>query len=90
MEGRMIPPPDLTTAEGRAAYRAELRGIARPIRYMGVILMLAGLGLVLFRHFSMPTLPSILPLVFIILGVLHMLAGIVVRLRYHQRRMSGE
>ncbi|MES2057517.1 MAG: hypothetical protein V4564_16400 [Pseudomonadota bacterium] len=86
----MIPLPDLSTPEGRAIYRGELRGIARPIRYMGVILTLAGLGLALFRHLSMPTLPAILPLVFIILGVLHMLAGMLVRMRYHQRRMRGE
>ncbi|QNA84813.1 hypothetical protein G4G27_13015 [Sphingomonas sp. So64.6b] len=85
-----VTPPDLSTPAARAAYRKELRGIARPIRLMGVILAIIGAGLAVYRHLWMPTLPTILPLVFVVLGALHMLAGIVVRTRYHQRRMLGE
>ncbi|MGY4397782.1 hypothetical protein ACVWZA_002979 [Sphingomonas sp. UYAg733] len=85
-----MTPPELSTSAARAAYRKELRGIARPIRLMGVILAIIGAALALYRHLWMPSLPGILPLVFVILGALHLLAGIVVRMRYHQRRMLSE
>ena len=35
-----LSPPDLDTEEGRAAYRAELRAVALPLRWGGLALIL--------------------------------------------------
>lgn len=85
-----VTPPDLRDPAARTAYRRELRVVARPIRIMGVMLLVAGALLAALQRSSFPAIPTVLPLVFVALGVLHMLAGMAVRLTYHQRRMKGD
>lgn len=81
------PPPDLNDPVQRAAYRAELRMVARPLRWMGVALAVVGALLAALRARYWPQLPMILPLFLLGVAALHMLAGIIVRAKYHQARM---
>jgi K+-sensing histidine kinase KdpD len=82
-----MPPPDLDDPAERAAYRAELRMVARPIRWMGVALAVAAMVLAILRAKLWPQIPEIVVLFLLGVAVLHMLAGIVVRMKYHQARM---
>ncbi|MGY2735296.1 hypothetical protein [Sphingomonas sp. UYP23] len=81
------PPPDLNDPVQRAAYKAELRMVARPIRWMGVALAVAGALLAALRARYWPQVPMILPLFLLGVAALHLLAGIIVRAKYHQARM---
>jgi len=85
-----VTPPNLNDAGERAAYARELRAIARPIRLMGVGLAIAGALLAALQRTRYPAIPTVLPLVLIGLGALHMLAAVAVRMKYHQRRMKGD
>ncbi|WP_242146749.1 MULTISPECIES: hypothetical protein [unclassified Sphingomonas] len=85
-----MTPPDLTDPAARSAYQRELRAIARPIRLMGVALLVGGALLAALQRTRFPAIPTVLPLGFVALGALHMLAGMAVRLKYHQRRMKGD
>ena len=82
--------PDLRDPEQFAAYKRELRAVARPIRLMGVGLIVAGALLAALQRTRFPAIPSVIPLVLIALGALHMLVGIAIRTKYHQKRMKGE
>ena len=82
--------PDLSDPAQRAAYQRELRAVARPIRFMGVGLAFTGLAVALLQRTRFPDIPSVIPLVLVALGALHMLAGIAIRGKYHQKRMKGE
>jgi len=85
------PPPDLTTPEGRAAYRRELRGVARPVRLGGLALALTGIAVGASRYFMTPWPDSLryLTLALCLVGVSLMLVGMVQRTRYHLRRFQG-
>jgi len=85
----MTAPPDLGDPAQRAAYRRELQGVARPIRYTGISFALLGVALALVRRQWFPELPAAIPLAALGFGVLNMIAGIVLRTRYHQARMRG-
>ena len=85
----MTAPPNLADPAERAAYRRELQGVARPIRYTGVSFALIGVVLAIVRRFWWPDLPEVVPIAAIALGALNMVAGIVLRTRYHQARMRG-
>lgn len=82
------PPPDLNDPAQRAAYARELRAVARPIRLMGlglaVLAVLAAAG-----RAWVPRLPVVIPLFLLVVAALHLLAGVMIRLRYHQNRMRG-
>jgi uncharacterized integral membrane protein len=83
--------PDLTTPEGRAAYRKELRGVARPVRLIGLTLALTGVAVGASRYFIEPW-PAPLryaALAMCIVGIILMLIGMIQRTRYHIRRLSG-
>ncbi|MFZ5747543.1 MAG: hypothetical protein ACOY45_07770 [Pseudomonadota bacterium] len=84
-----LPPPDLSSVEGRAAYRAELRGVARGLRMQGVGLSIAGALLAVLRATVLP-MPASIPLVVLCVGAAAMTAGVVIRTRYHARRMRGQ
>uniref|UniRef100_UPI0035CA331A hypothetical protein n=1 Tax=uncultured Sphingomonas sp. TaxID=158754 RepID=UPI0035CA331A len=84
------PPPNLADPAERAAYQAELRMVARPIRWLGVALAVAGALLAALRARYWPHVPMILPLFLLGVAALHMLAGMVVRAKYHQARMRGD
>lgn len=84
-------PPDLTTPQGRAAYRRELNQVARPVRYGGIALGLAGFGVGLTR-FAMEPWPGwlrIVALALCLLGIALFGVGVAARTRYHLRRLAG-
>jgi hypothetical protein len=85
--------PDLASPEGRRAYGAELRGIARPWRYFGLGLVLAGaILLVVARRSGADLWHSAIgraAIAALVLGWALAITGIVKRTRYHRRRMSG-
>ncbi|MDX5984099.1 hypothetical protein [Sphingomonas echinoides] len=83
-----LPPPNLNDPAERAAYQKELRMVTRPIRWMGVALAIAGAVLAGLRARYWPQLPMILPLFLIGMAVLHVVAGVVVRMKYHRARMG--
>jgi hypothetical protein len=85
----MTTPPNLGDPAERAAYRRELQGVARPIRYTGIMFVLLGVVLAIVRLIWWPDLPEIVPLAALGLGGFNMVAGIVMRTRYHQARMRG-
>lgn len=87
MESR--PPPNLTDPAELAAYRTELRGLARGVRYGGVSITVLGAVLAGLRQWLWPQMTVLLPMVTIALGVMLMLTAIALRAAYHARRMRG-
>jgi hypothetical protein len=83
-----MAPPDLSDPVQRAAYRRELLGIARPIRYLGVALAVVGAVMIVIDARVTP-LPKGLPWVVMGAALVLMLAAIAMRGRYHNRRMRG-
>lgn len=85
--------PDLETIEGRRAYAAELRGVARPWRYSGLgLVTLGAAGIVATARADAPFLSSAVGLGTIAVlaaGWVIVIVAIVKRTRYHRRRMAG-
>ena len=79
-------PPDLNDPVQRAAYRRELRGVARPVRYLGMALALLALATAIARH-RMPDLPRAVPVFLLVVAALHLAAGVLLRARHHRMRM---
>jgi len=85
--------PDLKTPEGQRAYRSELWRVARWWRWVGLgLVALSAAGLLMTRDAHAPLLGS--PMGWLILAGLVVgwglaSVGIVVRTRYHKRRMAG-
>lgn len=75
------PPPDLSSAAGRAAYRAELRTVAAGWRRAGLVVLTAG-GLGLVDHRGAPAWAAVA------VGSAVLVAVIVHRTRYHRRRVT--
>lgn len=84
-----MAPPNLNDPAERAAYRRELRNVARSVRLTGVTLAVAGALLALARARLWPDLPRGAVLAVILLGLVAMAAGVVIRARYHRARMRG-
>ena len=84
-----MTPPDLDDPEARAAYRRELRSVAKPLRYGGVALALLGVALAIIKTRIAPAMPGWLPLLVITLAIITMCAAVIARTRYHLRRMRG-
>jgi hypothetical protein len=84
-----MTPPDLDNPAERDAYRRELRDVAKPLRYGGVALALAGVILSAIKARIAPGIPGWLPLLVITLAILTMLAAVIARARHHLRRMRG-
>ena len=86
------PPPDLSTPEAQAAYRAELFKVARPLRLTGLTLTILGI-LLLFQaqgwHSIAERTFGLAGIVLIVAGWSLMIAGIVKRTLYHKKRMRG-
>jgi hypothetical protein len=85
----MTTPPDLKDPAQLAAYRRELRGVGKPLRYTGIAFALLGVVLAVAQRTWVPQMPSAIPMAAVSLGVLNMLAAIAIRTRYHQQRMRG-
>ncbi|MET3825619.1 MFS superfamily sulfate permease-like transporter [Sphingomonas sp. PvP055] len=86
----MTPPPNLTDPVERAAYQRELRMVARPVRWLGVVIAVLAAVLALVRARYAPQIPMVLPLFLLAVAALHMIAAVVVRVKYHQKRMHPE
>ena len=84
-------PPDFSTPEGVAAYKQELRGVARTVRLTGIGLALGGfaLGLTRFAMTPWPPFLMVLTLILCVVGVALMAVGMFQRTQYHMRRMAG-
>jgi hypothetical protein len=85
----MPVPPRLNDPAERAAYRAELRRVARPIRLAAVWLAIAGALLAAIRMRLWP-MPIAVPAAVLACAFFLMVLGVTVRIKYHQRRMRGE
>lgn len=88
-----MPAPDLNTPEGLRAYRAELHGVARGWRWIGLgLVTLSAIGFVITANRDLPLFGSPLGLATIaglVIGWSLAIVGIVKRTRHHRRRMSG-
>lgn len=84
------PPPDLSDPTEFAAYRQELRQVVRGLRYGSVAVMIVGAAIALMRATLWPTIPVLVPVVAIALGVTLMITAIAFRTAYHVRRMRGD
>lgn len=87
----MTQAPDLSTPEGRSAYRLELRGVARGVRLTGLTMALSGIAIGASRYFMDPWPAPLryLALGLCVVGLALMLIGMIQRTRYHLRRLSG-
>jgi hypothetical protein len=84
--------PDLTTPEGRDAYRRELRSVGGVWRLWGLLLILAGAGLGAtdrYADITMPAWSTHAVFVLIIAGWALMMYAIFKRTMHHRRRFSG-
>ena len=85
-----LPPPDLSTREGQAAYRAEVFRVARPLRLIGLTFTIAGI-LMLFEaqgwHSVTERTFGLAGIVLIAIGWALLIVGIVKRMLYHKKRM---
>ena len=85
--------PDLSTPEGRAAYRTELMAVGRGWRWTGLLIVVAALaGILTVRMGDEPLLGSTLGIASVaamVLGWAILFAVIAVRTRHHRRRMRG-
>ncbi len=86
------PPPDLSTREGKAAYRAELFRVARPLRLTGLTLTIVGIVFLFWAqgwHTVAERSFGLAGIVLIVIGWSLMIAGIVKRMLYHRKRIRG-
>jgi len=85
--------PDLQTAEGRRAYAAELGGVARGWRWLGLgLVAIGGIGLIVRAIADAPLWEGLLgpgSIALIVAGWSIAIVGIVKRTRHHRRRMAG-
>lgn len=81
--------PDLRDPAARAAYRRELQGVARGPRYAGVAFAVIGALLAVIRALYWRDMPKLLPMLVIAAAFILMSIAILIRTRYHARRMAG-
>ena len=87
----MTTGPDLETEEGRAAYRAELRAVALPLRWTGLaLIILAALFCVgASRGFlGLPEGSVVIGYGLLAAGWVLVIATTYLRNRHHRRRMA--
>ena len=83
--------PDLNTDEGRAAYRAEIKAVGRPLRLGGLVLILLGAGYVVATRYDALPLNETLMLVAygaVAAGWVLFLTATYLRTRHHKRRLA--
>jgi hypothetical protein len=89
-----VSAPDLSTPEGKLAYRSELRAVARLPRLVGLAAIVAGAMMVVLQRagaFGLNPAGSNLPAFAVLAGGWVLLGlSILQRNRYHRRRMAGE
>jgi drug/metabolite transporter (DMT)-like permease len=82
----MSSPPNLTDPEERAAYRRELKRVYRGWRFLGLAIVIAGIIWLLVRGDGFDSVSIGL----LAIGWAILAAVVVMRTRYHQRRMRGD
>jgi len=83
--------PDLSTEEGRAAYRAELKAVARPYRLGGMVLILLGVAWVMATRYEVVPQQQIMMVIaygLVAAGWALFLASTFLRNRHHKRRLA--
>ncbi len=83
--------PDLSTDEGRAAYRAELMSVGRPYRLGGLALVVLGAAYVIAtRYGGLAEHPTLTLAAFgaLATGWALFLVGRYLRTRHHKRRLA--
>jgi membrane protein YdbS with pleckstrin-like domain len=81
--------PDLSTPEGLDAYRAELRGVAKPVRLAAFALVIIGaLVVVSAVWLDMPAWLINAAYITLGLGWVLMVLAVFQRTRHHRRRMA--
>lgn len=83
--------PDLSTDDGRAAYRKELRQVAMPIRWGGLaLIVLGGLLALMARTHTLGFDNGVMPVSYALLGIgwILFLTAMVIRTRHHKRRLA--
>ena len=83
------PIPNLNDPAERRAYRQELMGVSKGLRWSGVALALLGSALILVNAYWLP-IPNLATWGVIVAGFVLMGLGISARTRYHKQRMRGE
>ena len=78
--------PDLNDPEQRAAYRRELRTRYRSWRWFGLVVVVAAVGVMLWGGEGYDSLS----LIMLAAGWAILIAVIVLRTRYHRRRMRED
>ena len=84
-------PPDLETEEGRAAYRAELRAVALPLRWGGLALILLAAVFCVGASRGFMGLPEgsvVIGYGLLAAGWALVIATTYLRNRHHRRRMA--
>jgi len=87
-----LPPPDLSTREGQAAYRQELFRVARPLRVIGLVFCIAGIVLMFEAqgwHSVVERTFGLAGIILVALGCSLIVAGVVKRTLHHRKRMRG-
>lgn len=84
--------PDLSNPVARAAYKSELRGLARGWRLLGFALILAGVAAQFYLRTQGIAGGPLWPASWtaIAAGWVIFIAVIVYRTRYHKARMAGD
>ena len=85
-------PPNLSDPAARAAYKTELRGLARPWRLLGFVLILAGVAAQFYIRSEgiQGEAPWAASWTAIALGWVIFIAIIAYRTGYHKGRMTPE
>ena len=85
----MMARPDLNTSEGIAAYRTELRGVAKPMRMAAFALIILGaLTVIPAVWLDMPAWALNAGYIALGLGWVVMVLAVFQRTRHHRRRMA--
>lgn len=81
---------DLETEQGRAAYRAELRGVGRPYRLAGLVLILIGAAITWMAQPDGALPSGVQPLGYgaLLLGWGLIIAAVMIRTRHHRRHLE--
>lgn len=87
-----LPPPNLSTPEGRAVYRQELAEVARPLRVAGLVFCIVGI-VMMYRaqgwHSVTERTFGLAGILLVAIGCVLMIAGVVRRMLHDKRRMKG-
>jgi len=84
--------PNLDDPAARAAYKSELRGLARAPRWIGFFLVALGAGGLIYAQRNGIAAGPLRPVAWaaIAVGWVNLIAAMVYRTRYHKARMAED